>query len=120
MVYAATGRPGHAQPFALHRRLPGGGGAQGVQQYVILGAGLETFAFRQPELMKQLHVFEVDHPATQAFKQNRLAELGWNVPPNLYFVPVDFSSESLTAALHRSAYDPAKRLSSAGWALHII
>jgi methyltransferase (TIGR00027 family) len=81
---------------------------RGVRQYVILGAGLETFVFRQPELMKQLHVFEVDHPATQAYKQNRLAELGWSVPPNLHFVPVDFSSESLAAALHRSAYDPGK------------
>jgi methyltransferase (TIGR00027 family) len=80
----------------------------GVSQYVILGAGFETFAFRQPELMQHLHVFEIDHPATQAFKQQRLAALGWEIPPHLHFVPVDFSTESLPAALRRSAYDPGK------------
>jgi methyltransferase (TIGR00027 family) len=81
---------------------------QGVQQYIILGAGMETFAFRQPEMMKRLHVFEVDQPAMQAFKRNRLAELGWELPAQLRFVPVDFSKESLTAALQRSSYNPQK------------
>jgi methyltransferase (TIGR00027 family) len=81
---------------------------QGVEQYVILGAGMETFAFRQPEMMKRLHVFEVDHPATQAFKQSRLAELGWKIPARLNFVPVDFSKESLAEALRRSSYNPQK------------
>jgi methyltransferase (TIGR00027 family) len=52
-------------------------GGQGVMQYVILGAGLNTFRFRQPEMMEHLEVFEVDHPATQEFKPHRLAELGW-------------------------------------------
>ncbi|WP_019124017.1 class I SAM-dependent methyltransferase [Brevibacillus massiliensis] len=86
---------------------------QGVQQYVILGAGMDTFAFRRPELPKQLRVFEVDHPATQTFKRNRLAELGWEIPPNLHFVPVDFSKESLAEALKGSSYDPqAKSLFS--------
>jgi methyltransferase (TIGR00027 family) len=80
--------------------------SQGVRQYVILGAGMETFAFRQPELMRRLHVFEIDHPATQAFKLQRLAELGWDVPPELHFVPVDFTREHLAAALRRSPYDP--------------
>ena len=47
----------------------------GVKQYVILGAGMDTFAFRQPEMMEHLEVFEVDHPATQEFKLHRLAEL---------------------------------------------
>jgi methyltransferase (TIGR00027 family) len=79
---------------------------QGVEQYVILGAGMETFAFRQPEMMKRLHVFEVDHPATQAFKQKRLAELGWGIPTQLSFVPMDFSKESLAEALKRSPYNP--------------
>ena len=79
---------------------------QGVQQYVILGAGMETFAFRQSELMQRLHVFEVDHPATQTFKRQRLAELGWELPAHLHFVPLDFTRESLAAALGRPPYDP--------------
>lgn len=86
----------------------------GVEQYVILGAGFETFAFRQPEMMKPVHVFEVDHPATQAHKQQRLAQLGWNLPPNLHFAPIDFSTESLAAALQRSAYD-SKKISFFSW-----
>ncbi|MHB8127261.1 MAG: class I SAM-dependent methyltransferase [Desulfitobacteriaceae bacterium] len=47
---------------------------QGVQQYVILGSGLDTFAFRHPDMVEKLQVFEVDHPATQAFKLDRIAE----------------------------------------------
>jgi methyltransferase (TIGR00027 family) len=81
---------------------------QGVEQYVILGAGLETFAFRQPAMMKRLQVFEVDHPGTQAFKQNRLAELGWEIPSGLHFVPVDLAKESLAEALKQSSYNPQK------------
>ena len=49
---------------------------QGVTQYVILGAGMDTFAFRQPEMLEYLDVFEIDHPATQEFKLHRIAELG--------------------------------------------
>lgn len=78
---------------------------QGMKQYVILGAGLDTFAFRRPELLAQLQVFEVDHPATQAFKRHRLAELGWDQPAQLHFVSADFTEESLAAALQRSPYD---------------
>lgn len=87
---------------------------EGVRQYVILGAGLDTFAFRRPELLGSLEVFEVDHPATQAFKRQRLAELGWVIPAQLHFVTVDFASESLETALGRSAYDP-DRLSFFSW-----
>lgn len=76
---------------------------QGVKQYVILGAGLDTFAFRRPDLMEQLEVFEVDHPATQGFKLNRIAELGWKHPVKLHFVPVDFTKESLENVLSRSS-----------------
>ena len=81
---------------------------QGVEQYVILGAGMETFAFRRPDLLKRLQVFEVDHPLTQAFKRQRLAELKWEVPPQLHFVPVDFANGSLARALKESAFDPQK------------
>lgn len=87
---------------------------QGVQQYVILGAGMDTFAFRRPDMLEQLQVFEVDHPATQAFKRSRLTELGWEHPAELHFVPVDFTKENLVAALKRSSYDPQK-LSFFSW-----
>jgi methyltransferase (TIGR00027 family) len=81
---------------------------QGVQQYVILGAGLETFAFRRPEMVKQLRIFEVDHPATQNYKKQRIAQLGWNIPEQLHFVPVDFSKDNPATALRESGYDPRK------------
>jgi len=80
---------------------------QGVKQYVILGAGMDTFAFRRPDLMKQLKVFEVDHPSTQGFKLRRLAELGWEQPEDLHFISIDFTKESLeTELIHSSSYDP--------------
>src|ERR1035437_1262182 len=80
---------------------------QGVKQYVILGAGMDTFAFRQPKMMEYLKVFEVDHPATQEFKLRRLAELGWKHPAKLHFIPIDFTKESLVTALtSSSSYDP--------------
>ncbi|MGX9705881.1 class I SAM-dependent methyltransferase [Laceyella tengchongensis] len=82
---------------------------QGARQYVILGAGLDTFAFRRPDMLEQIHVFEVDHPATQAFKRRRLAELDWEQPPQLHFVPVDFTAEKLADALCRTAFDPQLR-----------
>lgn len=78
---------------------------RGVRQYVILGAGLDTFAFRRPELLDELWVFEIDHPAMQAFKLGRLAELGWDKPEHLSFVPVDFTKDGLSAALEQSSYD---------------
>jgi methyltransferase (TIGR00027 family) len=83
---------------------------QGVKQYVILGAGMDTFAFRRPDLMEKLKVFEVDHPATQEFKLKRLAELEWKHPANLHFIPVDFTKEKLETALTSSLYyDPGAK-----------
>ncbi len=79
---------------------------QGVKQYVNLGAGLDTFAFRRPDLLEQIKVFEVDHPATQALKRQRLDELGWEIPQQLHFIPVDFTRERLDGALKNSSYDP--------------
>lgn len=64
--------------------------AEGLSQYVILGAGLDTFAQRRPELASRLTVFEVDEPRTQAWKRRRLGELSLPVPPFLRLVPVDF------------------------------
>jgi methyltransferase (TIGR00027 family) len=80
----------------------------GVRQYILLGAGMDTFAFRRPDLMRQLDVFEVDHPATQAFKRHRLAELQWEIPPQLHFLAVDLSKDNLAAALRASPHEPSK------------
>jgi methyltransferase (TIGR00027 family) len=79
---------------------------QGVRQYLILGAGMDTFAFRRPDLMEQIRVFEVDHPETQALKRERLAQAGLSPPASLHFVTADLARESLAAALERSPYDP--------------
>ena len=65
---------------------------RGVGQYVILGAGLDTFAQRRPEIASRLLVFEVDPPGPQAWKRQRLIELGFGVPEWLRFVPVDFEA----------------------------
>jgi methyltransferase (TIGR00027 family) len=65
---------------------------RGVGQYVILGAGLDTFAQRRPEIASRLLVFEVDQPRTQAWKRQRLIELGFGVPEWLRLVPVDFEA----------------------------
>lgn len=86
----------------------------GVKQYVILGAGLDTFVFRHPELMETLRVFEVDQPATQDFKRQRLTELGWEIPQHLYFVPADFTRQNIDKELKDSSYDP-KALSFFNW-----
>jgi methyltransferase (TIGR00027 family) len=77
--------------------------ARGIGQYVILGAGLDTFAQRQPELASRLLVFEVDQPGPQAWKRRRLLDLGFGIPSFLRLVPVDFEAgdawwEQLTAA----------------------
>lgn len=87
---------------------------QGVGQYVILGAGLDTFAFRYAEKGGRLRVFEVDHPGMQAFKRQRLDELGWEYPARLSFIPIDFTKENLAAALKHSSYD-TQTLSFFSW-----
>lgn len=74
---------------------------KGVGQYVILGAGLDTFAQRRPEIASRLRVFEVDRPGPQAWKRRRLIELGYGVPDWLRLVPVDF--EAGDAWLHKLA-----------------
>lgn len=78
---------------------------QGVGQYVILGAGMDTFAFRHPEVMEDLKVFEIDRPATQEFKRLRLAEVGWVYPTNLHLLPADFTKEKISKVLARSTYN---------------
>jgi methyltransferase (TIGR00027 family) len=77
----------------------------GARQYIILGSGLDTFAYRRPDLSERLQIFELDHPATQLMKQNRIARTGWKQPSNLHYVPVDFTKENISSALERSSYD---------------
>jgi methyltransferase (TIGR00027 family) len=67
---------------------------QGVSQYVILGAGLDTFAQRRTEIASQMRVFEIDQPGTQAWKRQRLIETGFGIPDWLKLVPVDFEAGS--------------------------
>lgn len=66
--------------------------AQCIGQYVILGAGIDTFAQRKPEIASRLRIFEVDRPGPQAWKRQRLIELGFGIPEWLRFVPVDFEA----------------------------
>jgi methyltransferase (TIGR00027 family) len=83
--------------------------ALGTAQYVILGAGLDTFAQRRTDLVPRTTVFEVDQPGTQAWKRERLERLGWGVPPHLRLVPVDFEKgESWVSALVAQGFDRRK------------
>nr|WP_245714008.1 class I SAM-dependent methyltransferase [Nocardia vaccinii] len=82
--------------------------ATGVRQVVILGAGLDTFAYRNPH--PGLRVFEVDHPATQEWKRDRLDEAAIDIPQSLTFVPVDFETDLLATGLASAGFsrtDPA-------------
>lgn len=80
----------------------------GVAQYVILGAGLDTFAQRRPELASRMLVFEIDQPGPQAWKRERLVALGFGVPPWLKHVPVDFEAGD----------EWWERLAAAGFVVH--
>jgi len=75
----------------------------GTAQYIVLGAGLDTFAYRNPH-GKRLRVFEVDHPTTQAWKRARLQEQSIEFPRSLTFVPVDFERDSLAESLRRAGF----------------
>jgi methyltransferase (TIGR00027 family) len=86
----------------------GRGVAGGVGQYVLLGAGLDTFAYRSPYAPSVLRVFEVDQPDTQAWKQQRLAQAGITPPPDLSFAPLDFNQRSLVEGLGAAGHDPGR------------
>jgi methyltransferase (TIGR00027 family) len=82
---------------------------QGVGQYVLLGAGLDSFAQRRPEIASRLRVFEVDKPGSQGWKRQRLTELGFGVPEWLRFVPVNFEADgSWWDRLAASGFDASK------------
>jgi methyltransferase (TIGR00027 family) len=80
----------------------------GVSQYVLVGAGLDTFALRRPDLRDRLQIFELDHPATQTDKRRRLREAGLALPPTLHFGAADLERESVATVLTRLPYDPTR------------
>ena len=86
-------------------------------QYVILGAGLDSFAWRRPDLLRSVRVFEVDHPASQAWKLERVRDLALPLSDSQVFVPVDFESEPLRDALRAAGFNGASRRCSPGPAL---
>ena len=78
--------------------------AKGIRQIVILGAGLDTFALRNPHGALQLRIYEVDHPATQAWKREQLAATQIALPPSLRFVPVDFELDDVGVKLGAAGF----------------
>jgi methyltransferase (TIGR00027 family) len=81
---------------------------QEINQYVILGAGLDTFAQRRTDIASKLQVYEIDQPGTLAWKQQRLIELGLNIPEYLHFVPVNFEITSWCKELLKAGFNIAK------------
>jgi methyltransferase (TIGR00027 family) len=81
---------------------------QGIIQYVILGAGLDTFAQRRPDIASKLQIYEIDQPETLTWKQQRLIELNFGVPEYLHFVPVNFETSSWKEQLIKAGFDTSK------------
>ena len=81
---------------------------RGVSQYVILGAGLDSFAYRRRDLTDAVQIFEVDHPVSQQWKRARLNALRVELPPNLTFVPIDFEKQTLVEVLRMAGYRAKK------------
>ncbi|HWO76546.1 MAG TPA: class I SAM-dependent methyltransferase [Bacillus sp. (in: firmicutes)] len=81
----------------------------GLEQYVILGAGLDTFCFRHPELENGFEIFEVDHPTTQEFKIKKLSYAGLKMPDHLHFVPMDFTKKFSFQNLIKNGFDENKK-----------
>jgi methyltransferase (TIGR00027 family) len=88
--------------------------ADGVTQYVLIGAGFDSFALRVPEYARQIEIFEIDHPATQELKLRRIRECGLTAAPSVHFIAADLAGQSVADALARSSYQ-ADRLSFFSW-----
>ncbi|OOZ91070.1 class I SAM-dependent methyltransferase [Bacillus cereus] len=82
--------------------------ALGATQYVILGAGLDTFSFRHRELENQIKIFEVDHPSTQSFKKERIKEAELEIPNNLHFISMDFTKRFSYKQLRNKGFENKK------------
>lgn len=81
---------------------------RGLSQYVVLGAGLDTFCFRVPDFVSSLRIFEIDHPSTQAMKKKRLATAGLTLPCEVAYIPTDFERETISEALRSSDFNQDK------------
>ena len=79
--------------------------AKGITQYVLLGAGLDSFAQRNADISSQVDIYEIDQPETLAWKEDRLIEEGYNIPGNLHFVPVNFETSSWLDKLINKGFD---------------
>lgn len=91
----------------------------GLKQYVILGAGLDTFCLRRPEMKNSLEIFEIDYPATQEFKKKKLDDAHFKIPGNLHFVPMDFTNKFSYQQLIDEGFENKKTFFSY-WAFLII
>lgn len=80
----------------------------GVTQYVVIGAGMDSFAFRRPDLMNRIDVFEIDHPVTQRQKLARIRRAGWPLPDRLHFVAADLATVSAIDALDGTGFDHSR------------
>ncbi len=81
---------------------------RGIQQFICLGAGFDTFAYRKPDWAQALRIFEVDHPASQRAKRQRLEKAGIVIPSNVEFVPIDFEVTPLREGLKAATFDSAR------------
>jgi methyltransferase (TIGR00027 family) len=77
---------------------------RGIRQYVLVGAGFDSFVLRRPPFAADLEIFEIDHPATQGLKLKRIKELGIALPDSVHFIAADLSAESVADALARSSF----------------
>ncbi len=100
--YMAAARSRWAEDTLAEARI------DGVDQYVLLGAGLDSFAYRRPCPDDELQVFEVDRPTSQAWKRRRLADVGVRIPTSVRFVPVDFETDDLDEELSRAGFDSGR------------
>jgi len=81
----------------------------GCRQYILLGAGMDTFVFRKKDLLEKINIFELDHPATQAFKLERIKKAELEIPETLHYIPVDFKVEDFSKKLLSSKYDKTEK-----------
>jgi methyltransferase (TIGR00027 family) len=88
--------------------------SRGIRQYVLIGAGFDSFALRRPAFSADLQIFEIDFPATQTLKIQRIKECGMSLPDSVHFIAADLSQESVAAALARSSFEP-DRLTFFSW-----
>jgi methyltransferase (TIGR00027 family) len=83
--------------------------ARGVRQYVLIGAGFDSYCLRRPKSAEHLEIFEIDHPATQSLKTQRIRACGVSLPDSVHFLAADLAKQSLAEALASSAFDSLKQ-----------